>query len=99
MIAQDILQSAIGHMDRRAIQYDKPGGERSMEKTIAAFNALTGRDLKVGEGWLLMVMLKLVRAQTAKGAALADSLEDCAAYVALMGEPALAAHAREVGEA
>ena len=29
--------------------YDKPDGERSMGKTVAAFNAVTGRDLSEAE--------------------------------------------------
>lgn len=39
-----LLDCARRHMEARAATYDKPGGERSMDATVAAFNAITGRD-------------------------------------------------------
>jgi len=89
--AFSILQRASEHMQARAVQYDKPDGERSMGATVAAFNAITGHTLTEAEGWLFMALLKAVRAFQRPGYH-ADSVEDMAAYVALMGE----AKAREI---
>lgn len=89
--AASMLQSALGHMEDRAKTYDAPGGERSMGKTVAAFNIITGNNLTEEAGWLFMILLKSVRAQTDKTL---DSLEDMVAYAALRGECA----ARERGD-
>ena len=45
MTAPDLLDAAAGHMRDRAKTYDKPGGERSMGKTVEMFNIATGRDM------------------------------------------------------
>jgi len=84
--APQILKTAIGHMEERAATYDQPQGERSMGKTVAMFNALTGNTLTDEQGWLFMACLKMVRAQ--QGGYRADSYEDGAAYFALAGESA-----------
>jgi hypothetical protein len=86
MKAPDILKTAAQHMERRAKQYDRPEGERSIPAVVDAFNVITGKDLTPTQGWLFMVLLKLVRAQSAQGLAFVDSVEDAAAYAALMGE-------------
>jgi hypothetical protein len=83
--APDILSRAAQHMADRAATYDKPEGERSMGATVAAFNAVTGRDLAEAEGWLLLQLLKDVRLFQRPGYH-ADSAEDAVAYTALMGE-------------
>lgn len=83
--ALSILKRAAQHMQDRAKVYDKPEGERSMVATVAAFNAITGHTLNEAEGWLFMVLLKGVRSFQRPGYH-ADSVEDMAAYVALMGE-------------
>jgi hypothetical protein len=83
--AVDILNLAAGHMQDRAETYDAPQGERSMGKTVAAFNAIYGTDL-TEEGWAFMVLLKMVR--TSQGEYRADNYEDGTAYFALMGETA-----------
>lgn len=83
--APDLLTKAADHMRARAATYDQPGGERSMGKTVAAFNAVTGRDLSEAEGWLLMAILKQVRLFSAPGYH-ADSSEDLISYAALLGE-------------
>jgi len=85
MDAHTILQKAAKHMQDRASTYDSPDGERSMSATVQAFNAITGRHLTEAEGWLFMALLKAVRGFQRKGYH-ADSVEDMAAYVALMGE-------------
>ena len=80
-----MLQAAADHMRDRAANYDKPDGERSMGKTVDAFNAVTGRDLSEAEGWLLLQILKDVRLFQRPGYH-ADSAEDCMAYAALKAE-------------
>lgn len=91
MKAADILNAGIQHMNDRAATYDKPEGERSMEATVKAFNAMTGHNLTTEQGWLFQICLKGVRSQ--QGAYRADSYEDGAAYFGLMGEEAHKARA------
>ena len=83
--ALDMLEAARSHMRGRSAVYDKPEGERSMGRTVAAFNAITGHDLAESQGWLFMQVLKSVRDQTAPGGH-ADSQEDNVAYAALGAE-------------
>ena len=83
--AIELLENAGMHMQDRASTYDQPGGERSMGKTVEAFNAITGRELSESEGWLLLDLLKQVRLFAAPGYH-ADSAEDHIAYAALMAE-------------
>ncbi len=87
-LALNILFRAADIMEARGKQYDKEGGERSMGKTVAAFNIITGRDLQESEGWLLLQLLKDVRDRQTV-AAHTDSLEDCVAYAALKAEARL----------
>ena len=89
MKATTILEKAAQHMRDRAATYDKPEGERSMGKTVAAFNAITGRDLTTAEGWLMLAVLKQVRAFHNPAVPHVDSLEDGPAYLALMAEEML----------
>lgn len=81
-------------MRDRAATYDKPGGERSMGRTVEAFNAITGRTgdfaISESEGWLLMQILKDVRDRQRVGDPHRDSLEDCIAYAALKAESRIA---------
>lgn len=86
--APALLDQAAKHMRDRAATYDKPEGERSMGKTVQAFNAITGRDLAEHEGWLLMALLKMVRSEARKDPH-PDSVEDLVAYGALYGEARL----------
>ena len=83
--APQLLEKAASHMRDRAATYDRPEGERSMAKTVAAFNAITGRDLTETEGWLLLQVLKDVRLFQRPGYH-ADSAEDGIAYAALKAE-------------
>lgn len=87
--AQGLLSKARDHMLDRAAAYDKPEGERSMRRTVEAFNAITGRDLEESEGWLLLQVLKDVRDRQRREPH-GDSLEDCVAYAALKAEARLA---------
>lgn len=82
--AADFLAAAGKHMRDRASTYDKAAGERSMGKTVAAFNIIADQYLTEEQGWLLMGILKMVRSQ--QGAFKADNYEDEAAYAALRGE-------------
>lgn len=84
------LQAAIDVQAERGKQYDAPGGERSMGRTIKAFNAITGRDLTEAEGWLLLQVLKDVRQWQNPDKFHEDSALDGVAYSSLKAE-ALAA--------
>lgn len=86
--APQLLDAAAKHMRDRAATYDKPEGERSMGRTVEAFNAITGRDLSESEGWLLMGLLKMVRSEQRRDPH-KDSVEDLIAYAALYGEARL----------
>ena len=90
MKASQFLSKAAAIMEERGKQYDKPEGERSMGRTVEAFNTITGHCLTEAEGWLLLQLLKDVRQWQRRGAYHADSAEDCIAYAALKAE-ALAA--------
>lgn len=83
--APEILAAAAECISQRAASRDLPA-ERSMARTVAAFNAITGRDLSEREGWLFMVALKAARATA--GAHNPDDYVDGAAYFALAGERA-----------
>lgn len=84
------LQAAIDVQAERGKQYDAPGGERSMGRTVQAFNAITGRDLTEAEGWLLLQVLKDVRQWQNPDKFHEDSALDGVAYSSLKAE-ALAA--------
>ena len=82
--ASDFLGAAMNHLEDRASTYDNPTGERSMGRTVEAFNAITGHKLTEEHGWLFMCLLKQVRSQ--QGKYKSDSYEDLTAYASLMGE-------------
>ena len=85
--APNLLQIGVDAMKDRGASRDNEG-ERSMAKTVKAFNAFTGRDLSEEEGWLFMVCLK--QARSMNGAKkIADDYVDGSAYFALQGECAL----------
>ena len=86
--APNMLKRASELMIERASQYDSPEGERSMEKIVEAFNAITGKGITESQGWLLMVLLKLVRDNT-RAVGHLDSCEDLIAYASLYGESRL----------
>lgn len=88
--AHEILEQGAAAIRQRAASRDlEQTGERSMLRTVAAFNALTGHSLSEREGWVFMVMLKAARAQL--GALNPDDYVDGAAYFALAGECAATA--------
>lgn len=84
--APALLEAGVKHMRARARLRDAPDGERSMARTVAAFNALYDKDLTEEEGWMLMVLLKQSRAS--QGDFNRDDYEDGAAYFGLAGEAA-----------
>ena len=84
--ANHFLEAAKGHLGARATTYDKPTGERSMERTIKVFAALTDIQLTEEQGWIFMEALKQVR--SLQGKFKADNYEDLAGYAALRGEAA-----------
>ena len=84
--APELLNQAAQLLAERGKQYDKSGEERSAAAIVAAFNAITKRDLTPGEGWLFMVLLKAVRFYSNTETPHRDSLEDMIAYVALHAE-------------
>lgn len=94
MKAQDFLQAGLGHMQDRAVTYDKPTGERSMAATVGAFKCVSGVEMTEEQGWLFMGLLKMVRSQ--QGEFKADNYEDEAAYAALRGECAFAARGVDI---
>ena len=86
LTAPDFLERGAQHMRDRAAQRDKPDGERSMARAVAAFNAQEGTSLTEEQGWRFMVQLKYSRA--CAGVFVADDYEDMAAYAGLAGESA-----------
>lgn len=87
--APELLGRAASLLTERGKDYDRPEGERSMSKTVDAFNAITGCEMTVTEGWLFMMCLKQVRTFTGEKPHY-DSLHDLIAYAALMAEEGLA---------
>lgn len=84
--ANTILQDAQQHLLDRAAQRDQ-ASERSMERAVRAYNAITGHELSERDGWMFMVVLKATRACTTP-AGIPDDYEDLVAYGALAGESA-----------
>lgn len=81
-----ILDMAATEIGGRATLYDQPDGEESMPKVIAIFNRLYGTELTVEQGWMIMVILKIVR--SANGDFKLDNYVDLAAYSAFAGKAA-----------
>ena len=88
MKVEALLENTLSLLAERGQQYDSPKGERSMGRTIAAFNAITGRNLTEAEGMLLLAVLKMVRDRQREKAHV-DSCEDLIAYCALYAEARL----------
>lgn len=85
MSAVDFLSAAGAIQEARAGEYDQPGGERSMAKTVAMFNVATGADLSESDGWLFMVFLKITRDQSRANCHL-DACKDLVSYGSLYAE-------------
>lgn len=86
--AAQILNEAVATMVERGKSYDKDGNgsERSMDKIVAMFEALTSISLTPAQGYKFMACLKLARSE--QGEHKEDNYLDGAAYMALAGEAA-----------
>lgn len=82
--AVEFLENGVRILGERAKLRDQPNGERSMARTVAIFNAWTGNNLSVEDGWRFMIALK--QAREIQGFYNADDYEDLANYAALLGE-------------
>lgn len=90
MKSTDLLQAAIAVQSERGAEYKKPTDgdkqvERSFARVAAAFNEITGRDIKASEIALMLTVLKLVR-QCSQDRVHADSLVDAVSYSSLWAE-------------
>lgn len=83
--AGDILAKARAAIGDRAATRDI-AEERSMARTVTAFNALARHNLSETDGWLFMAILKAARSTA--GTPTEDDYIDGAAYFALAGESA-----------
>lgn len=81
--ANAFLHNALNTLEDRAAVRDKEE-ERSMERTVNAFNALHNLNLTEEQGWQFMIILKLARASA--GNYHADDYTDICGYGALAGE-------------
>ena len=84
--ATAILQEAHRCIADRAHERDQES-ERSMERTVTAFNAMYKLNLTEEQGWMFMVFLKAARASG--GSFKLDDYVDGSAYFALAGEAAM----------
>ena len=84
--APEFLLDGAKILEERGKQYDTPGGERSMGRTVTAFNAITGQALSEAHGWLLMQLLKDVRQWQNPSVYHSDSAVDGVNYAALKAE-------------
>jgi hypothetical protein len=82
MTASRILRESADTIEARGRLRDS-GKERSMARTVAAFNAVTGQSLTETQGWIFMAVLKLAREGSGHDP---DNFVDGAAYMALAGE-------------
>lgn len=87
LTSEKVLELAAKEVRERAAFYDAPAGERSMARTVAAFNAIHGASLTEVQGWQFMELLKMVRAT--QGKPREDNFVDGASYAALAGEAAM----------
>lgn len=91
--AVDTLRKAAYLIEQRGRQRDGEKGERSMARTVAAFNAIYGTALTETQGWHFMELLKMVR--SSQGCYVADDFEDKVAYAALAAECEAGARGRD----
>ena len=83
--ASNLLKRAEELMEDRGKQYDNDK-ERSMARTVRAFNAITGYALTEQDGWYLLLLLKGARQYQNPNNPHVDSLEDSIAYASLWAE-------------
>jgi hypothetical protein len=87
---KSVLQTAQEMIDERGKRRDN-GQERSMQRIVNVFHALTDHKMTEVEGWLFMVVLKLCRERTGSDL---DNWIDGAAYMGLAAEAVERAKAR-----
>lgn len=80
--ARWILDEASATIESRGKKRDQ-GSERSMQRIVKVFHALTDHHMTETEGWMFMVVLKLCREKTGQDI---DNWVDGAAYMALAAE-------------
>lgn len=82
--AVETLRRAADLIEQRGKQRDSDTGERSMARTVGAFNAIYSTNLTETQGWHFMELLKMAR--SSQGAYVADDFDDKVAYAALAAE-------------
>lgn len=83
--AVEILEQAVHDIGDRAAERDIES-ERSMARTVKAFNVMFNQELTETQGWQFMELLKMSR--SVGGNYRLDDYVDGAAYAALAGESA-----------
>lgn len=86
MKAEQFLRNGADVLAERGKEYDKPEGERSMQRCVSAFEIITGKRITEAEGWLFMQILKDVRQWQKPDRYHEDSAVDCVNYAALKAE-------------
>lgn len=86
MKAEQFLRNGADVLAERGKEYDKPEGERSMQRCVSAFEIITGKRITESEGWLFMQILKDVRQWQNPERYHEDSAVDCVNYAALKAE-------------
>ena len=85
--AAEYLRTAAETIEERGKLRDQPSGERSMARTVAAYNSLFGYSpMDETKGWQFMVLLKFAR--MAGGQYHEDDYIDAISYAALAAESA-----------
>ena len=90
--AVQLLQRAVEINIEHQSDRDTEGNERAMRRTVAAFNALTGKDLTERDGNIFMTLVKMGRDQQRVELNLpvnADDFVDGCNYLAFAGEARL----------
>lgn len=82
--APALLERTAEVLRERGERRDLPGGERSMARCVAIYNAMTGSTMSVAQGWQFMMCLKLSRSMAGKYTA--DDYLDLVGYAALLAE-------------
>jgi len=84
--APRLLDEVAMILGSRGQERDKEEGERTMPGVVPVFNLITGHTLSVEDGWLFMLILKLVRMRG--GVFKDDDYYDAIGYASLMAEEA-----------
>jgi hypothetical protein len=85
--ASTLLEKTAEILNSRGQERDKDEGERTIPQLVTVFNALTGHNLSNEDGWIFMLLLKLVRMRG--GVHKDDDYLDAIGYSALLAEQAI----------